>query len=310
MTKIDDACEILRDVKFSERISNKSMAARFIVAATGIRNNDCWKDATNRGIQIHEALNFLNSNYNYDFKENTRESLRKNGPKKLETVGLAKDNSAEGIPTNSKNRKWYLSDDFYDLIKLFDNKVEYKNQLQLFIKNHPSRIAMMRAKRQKVMIPIMYNGFSSKLSPGKHNQLHKEVLEEFAPRFAGGSDLLYIGDTENKDLKFEKKQLHSLGFPITMHEIIPDIILYNKKRNWLFLIECVASTGPMSIDRVHQIKKGYKGNAGLIFITAFQDWKEYKKFIGDIAWETEIWIADFPDHMIHMNGDKFMGPRN
>lgn len=310
MTKIDDACKILKDVNFSEYISNKSMAARFIVAATGIREDDCWKNATNEGIQIHEALNFLNRTYNYNFKENTRESLRKNGPKKLETVGLAKDNSDEGIPTNSKNRRWYLSDDFYDLIKSFDDKDIYKSKLKRFIENHHSRIAMMRASRQKAMIPIRYNGFSFKLSPGKHNQLHKEVLDEFAPRFAGGSTLLYIGDTENKELKFEKTQLNALGFPMTMHEIIPDIILYNKKKNWLFLIECVASTGPMSIDRVHQIKKEYKGDAGLIFITAFQDWKEYKKFVGNIAWETEIWIADFPDHMIHMNGDRFMGPRN
>ena len=166
----------------------------------------------------------------------------------------------------------------------------------------------MKSNRKKAMIPINYNGFKFELTPGVHNKLHKEVLEKFAPLFAGGSELLYIGDTEKKDLKLEKEKLSELGFPITMHELIPDIILYDEKKDWLYLIECVASTGPMSVDRVYQIKKAYKGKSGLVFVTTFQDWKGYRKFIGEIAWETEIWIADFPDHMIHMNGNKFMGP--
>ena len=39
------------------------------------------------------------------------------------------------------------------------------------------------------------------------------------------------------------------------------------------------------------------------------DMDTYRKFIKEIAWETEVWLADMPEHMIHMNGDRFMGPR-
>ena len=41
---------------------------------------------------------------------------------------------------------------------------------------------------------------------------------------------------------------------------------------------------------------------------AFPDRAEFRKNAADIAWETEVWIADNPDHMIHFNGDRFLGP--
>lgn len=306
--KLDDVCKILKDVEFSNDINTNNMAVRFIVAATRITNEMEWKNATNDGISMHESRLFLNSNYDTNLKENTRESLRKNGAKKLETVGLARNNESEGITTNSSKFKWYLDDDFFDLVRSYGTS-SYEKLLQKFLPNRESRIQLLRSTREKTMIPIKYQGHNFKLTPGAHNILHKEVIEKFAPKFAGGSELLYVGDTANKSLIFEKSKLQQLGFPITMHKIIPDIILYNEKKRWLFLVEAVSSTGPMSIDRVTQIKNNYKGNAGLIFVTAFQNWSVYKKFVNKIAWETEIWIADFPDHMIHMNGDRFTGPR-
>ena len=44
-------------------------------------------------------------------------------------------------------------------------------------------------------------------------------------------------------------------------------------------------------------------------ITAFLFFFFYRKFVKEIAWETEVWLAEMPEHMLHMNGDKFMGPR-
>lgn len=306
--KLDDVCEILKDIGFANNINPNNMAVRFVVAATRITNEMKWENATNDGVSMHEARLFLNDNYGTNLKENTRESLRKNGAKKLETEGLVRNNGLEGIATNSSKFRWYLVADFFDLIKGYGTS-SYEKLLQEFLTNKKSRIQLLKAEREKSMIPIKYQDRNFKLTPGAHNILHKEVIENFAPKFAGGSELLYVGDTANKSLIFEKNKLKQLGFPITMHKIIPDIILYDENKQWLFLVEAVSSTGPMSIDRVTQIKNNYKGNAGLIFVTAFQNWNVYKKFVSKIAWETEIWIADFPDHMIHMNGDRFMGPR-
>jgi len=309
MGKIEDAVSMLKDVQFDKNINNKNMAARFIVAATGMKPNSKWEEASNNGIRIHEALDFLNKNYDTNFSENTRESLRKNGPKKMQTVNLATNNSNLGIATNSNNFCWSLTPSFFEIVKSF-GKPDYYKKVESFLKNNPSRIKELQDKREKDMIPINYNGLEFKLTLGKHNQLHKEILEEFAPRFAGGSELLYVGDTINKKLIFNEKKISSLGFQMNEHDLLPDIVLYNSSKDWIYLIEAVSSVGPMSLDRVDTIDKNYFGKSGLIFVTAFQNWSVYKKFVDKIAWETEIWIAEYPEHMIHMNGDRFMGPRN
>ncbi|MGM9783869.1 MAG: BsuBI/PstI family type II restriction endonuclease, partial [Candidatus Cryptobacteroides sp.] len=45
------------------------------------------------------------------------------------------------------------------------------------------------------------------------------------------------------------------------------------------------------------------------YTSAFPSAKEFKKHFDEIAWETEVWFSDTPDHMIHFNGDRFIGPR-
>lgn len=142
------------------------------------------------------------------------------------------------------------------------------------------------------------------------NKLQKAIIEEFAPRFAPNSECLYIGDTVEKDLVKNSQKLRDLGFEITLHEKMPDVVLYIKEKNWIFFIESVTSVGPMEPKRIKEISEMTKDvKAGKIFITAFLDFMTYKKFAESLAWETEAWIAELPDHMIHLNGDKFLGPR-
>ena len=31
-------------------------------------------------------------------------------------------------------------------------------------------------------------------------------------------------------------------------------------------------------------------------------------YLDQLAWETEVWVADSPSHMIHLNGERFLGP--
>ena len=160
-------------------------------------------------------------------------------------------------------------------------------------------------------VPIkLQNGRILQLSPGEHNEVQAAIVEEFASRFAKGSVLLYLGDTENKDLYVDKDKLESIGIPITEHSKLPDIVIYNEPKNWLYLIEAVTSHGPMSPKRVVELEKFLnKCNAGKIYVSAFPDFSEFKKHTKNIAWDTEVWIMEFPDHMIHFNGDRFLGPR-
>lgn len=159
-------------------------------------------------------------------------------------------------------------------------------------------------------MPVKIDGKDFTFSPGKHNQLQKAIIEEFAPRFAPNSECLYVGDTIQKDLVKKEERLKELGFTITLHDKMPDVVLYRADKDWIYFIEAVTSVGPMNPKRIQEITSMTSGvKSGMIFVTAFLDFKTYKKFSEQLAWETEIWLAEMPDHMIHLNGDKFWGPR-
>ena len=148
------------------------------------------------------------------------------------------------------------------------------------------------------------------LSPGRHNIVQKAVIEQFAPRFAPGARLLYLGDTAKKELILDSTGLSRLGISITKHDKLPDIVLYDEARNWLFLIEAVTSHGPISAQRLADLEAMLADcDAGPVYVTAFPDRTEYRKHVGDIAWETEVWLVEAPNHMIHFDGDRFLGPR-
>ena len=141
------------------------------------------------------------------------------------------------------------------------------------------------------------------------NVLLKKVFEEFCPRFAPRSVVIYIGDTEKKFRHFDANYLRNLDVAVEEHGKMPDVVVHFTKENWLVLIEAVTSHGPVNPKRLTELKALFAGSkAGLVFVTAFLNRRGLLKYIGDIAWETEVWVADAPDHMIHFNGERFLGP--
>jgi len=161
------------------------------------------------------------------------------------------------------------------------------------------------------MIPLTYQGKEYHLSPGKHNRLQVAIIEEFGPRFAPGAKLLYLGDTANKSLLVDEDTFLELNIPLTRHDKLPDVILYDQQRQWLYLIEAVTSHGPVTPKRQVELDDMLKDClAGLIYVSAFPDFITFRNFLTEIAWETEVWLSELPDHMIHYNGDRFMGPRD
>jgi len=146
-------------------------------------------------------------------------------------------------------------------------------------------------------------------SPGEHNLLQKAVIENFLPKYGYGAEVLYVGDTAKKFLIRNTAKLHALKFFKLDHGELPDIVAYAPQKNWLYLIEAVHSSGPISPIRLLELQRlAKKCTAELIFITAFLNRAAFRKFAPEIAWETEVWIADAPDHLIHFNGEKFLGP--
>lgn len=182
--------------------------------------------------------------------------------------------------------------------------------LQRYHAYHEKLVDKYASKKKMKLMPVHINSQDYSFSPGKHNELQKNIIEQFAPRFAPGCVCLYVGDTTKKDLVKDKDRLEKLGFEITLHDKMPDVVLYREDKDWLYFIEAVTSTGPISPQRLIEISDMTQNvSAGKIYVTAFPDDATFKKFYSDLAWETEVWIADKPDHMMHLNGDRFIGPR-
>lgn len=214
-----------------------------------------------------------------------------------------------GKPTNSPNYRYRLTDETLQLIKQMQTQ-EWEKAINRFLEYHKKLIDIYASKKKMTMMPVKINGADFSFSAGKHNELQKAIIEEFAPRFAPHSECLYVGDTIEKDLVKNVDKLTELGFEITLHDKMPDVVLYREDKDWIYFIESVTSVGPMDPKRILEIEDMTKNvTAGKIYVTVFLDFKTYKKFSEELAWETEVWIAELPEHMIHLNGDKFMGPR-
>ena len=213
-----------------------------------------------------------------------------------------------GAATNDPTRGYALSADFKNLIVTYGTN-KWKSKLKGFNANKPSLTDVLARKRAIEKIPVkLPNGKPLHLSLGEHNVLQKQIIENFLPRFGSDCEVLYIGDTSNKILHVEEAELKKLNFFKLSHDELPDIIAFSRSKNWLYLIEAVHSTGPMSEIRVLELRKLLKDcTAELIFVTAFLTRSVFRKWIMDVAWETEVWIADNPDHLVHFNGHKFLG---
>ena len=156
---------------------------------------------------------------------------------------------------------------------------------------------------------MLSSGKAVTLSPGGQNPLIKSIVEELCPRFAPGATVVYIGDAENKFLHLDATYLNGLGIVITHAAKMPDVIEHDTKRKWLLLVEAVVSAGAVDAKRRMELKSLFRGcTVGLVFITAFEDRAAFGRFQQQISWETEVWIATEPDHIIHFNGERFLGP--
>jgi hypothetical protein len=312
---INEALEILESVGIplnakSER-GLERMAICFLAVA-GITKD--WKKAKSSEDNIHlktrDIINIINKNFEENISSGSYDDIRRKDLRLLVLADIVLNSGVnKGSATNDPTRGYSLHPDFKKLI--VDYKTERWNKsLKAFTKNKPNLSEILARKRNLAKIPVkLPNGKPIELSLGEHNILQKQIIEQFLPRFGSDCEVLYIGDTSNKILHIEEAELKKLNFFELSHDELPDIIAYSKKKNWLYLIEAVHSSGPMSETRVLELKKMLKNcKAGIVFVTTFLTKADFRKWMLDIAWETEVWTADNPDHLVHFNGHKFLGP--
>ncbi len=305
MDKINEARELLKMLGMP-KTQQADICCYVLLAMAGIKPDTLWKDAGNEWIRIHDIIQFANIYYGSTYAENSRETFRKQALHHFRNAALVEDN---GKATNSPNYRYRLTEETLQMVRTFQTS-EWQKSVSRFLEYHEKLVDMYASKKKMTMMPVRINGADFQFSIGRHNELQKAIIQEFAPRFAPNSECLYVGDTIEKDLVKNVDKLKELGFEITLHDKMPDVVLYREDKDWIYFVESVTSVGPMDAKRILEITEMTKNVVvGKIFVTAFLDFKTYKRFSENLAWETEVWIAEMPEHMIHLNGDKFLGPR-
>ena len=309
---LNQALEILESVGIpiegkTERALER-MALCFL-AVSGVRGN--WAKArSNIYLKSRDIIQILNTEFEEKISSGSYDDIRRKDLKLMVVAGLIINSSERpDAATNDPTRGYSLSPEFCALIQAYGS-TKWSKSLAAHKKTHQNLAQLLARKRNLPKIPVtLPGGKQLKLSLGQHNELQKRIIEDFLPRFGAGSTILYIGDTSNKSLHLDDAGLKAVDFFDLSHDELPDIIAYNKTKNWLYLIEAVHSSGPMSEIRMLELKKLLTNcSAQIIFVTAFLTRTEMRKWMLEIAWESEVWLAENPDHMIHFNGEKFLGP--
>jgi adenine-specific DNA-methyltransferase len=308
LSKIDDAIDLLRKLGLPKKQQNERSGLTLLALAK-LGPDDDWSTAMQPLLRTVDIMEFMREVYGKDYKPNSRETIRRQTLHLFEQARVANRNPDDpSRPTNSGKNCYGLSDEVLPIVKAFGTD-GLDELLSEFIANIGSLNQAYKKHRESEQVPLkLPDGVEVFLSAGEHNELQAAIIEEMGPRFAQGANVLYVGDTAQKVVVCDTEALDGLSITIA-HDKLPDVVLFDPEKNWLFLVEAVTSHGPVSPKRYAELEEMLADcPADRIYITAFLTRDEFRKYAADIAWETEVWIAENPGHMIHFNGPKFMGP--
>ena len=307
--RLAEAVAVLTALEFGPRQSNE-VAAYTLLALLDITAEKSWSQAESPLRGITPIIEFIADNYGLRYAPNTRETIRDEAVKFFVEAGLLLRNpDSPKRPTNSGNTVYQIEPSALTLLRKFGSPV-WLETLKRYLASIGAVKREIARHREMARVPVtLPGGKKVALSPGGQNPLIKAIIEEFCPRFAPGGVVVYIGDTENKFAHLELEYLAKLGVMIDSAAKMPDVIVHFTARNWLLLIEAVTSVGPVDGKRRRELRHLFASSkAGLVFVTAFETRRIMQSFLSQLAWQSEVWIATYPAHMIHFNGDKFLGP--
>lgn len=307
--KIAEALQILAELGLP-RAQQNDRSALTLLALLNVQPNMDWTRASAPLIGITPIMDWVRAQYGKEYKPNTRETFRRQTMHQFVLAGIALYNPDDPArPVNSPRAVYQITPNALALIKTY-GKAGWAKRLAAYQGDVKTLTEKYAQNREMERIPVqLADGIEIRLSPGEHSALIRDIIQEFAPRFAPGSILIYAGDTGEKLGYFDHKRLAALGVMVDHHGKMPDVVIHDVQRNWLLLIESVTSHGPVDGKRHHELMELFAAStAGLVYVTAFPTRAVMARYLADIAWESEVWVADAPSHMIHFNGVRFLGP--
>lgn len=309
MSKVAEAQEILRALGFDSERSNERSALTFL-ALVDLRPDQSWDEATNEMYGTRALMDFIRDVYNVNYAANSRETIRRFTLHQFSDMLLVEQNRDQpDRPVNSPKWNYAVHPEALAVIKAYGTP-DFESMVDEYLVTRPGQIETYAAAREMHRIPItLPGGAPFTLSPGGQNVLIKLMLDELCPRFTPGGEVLYVGDADAKWAYFNEEAMNSIGVSMDSHGKMPDLVVYLPDRNWLVLMEAASSHGPVDSKRHRELSQLFRhSSAGPVYISCFPDRKTMRKYLSDIAWETEVWCAEEPDHMVHFNGERFLGP--
>ena len=307
--RIQEARLILNDLGMPRPQLN-DRTALCLLALLNLSPDKSWEDCEAPLMGITPIMEWAKANFDVEYAPNTREDFRRRSIHQFIQAGICLYNPDKpDRPVNSPNAVYQIEPNLLIVLKNYGTG-KYVELLQLYLGCRKTLIEIYAKEREMQMVPItIKNGQHISLSPGEHSELIKAIVEEFGARYAHGGELVYVGDTGDKYGLLNEELIARLGVTLDSHGKMPDVVIYLKEKNWLILIESVTSHGPVDAKRHAELSELFKETtAGLVYISAFPNRKVFLKYLESIAWESEVWLADAPSHLIHFNGVRFLGP--
>lgn len=315
---IQDAVNILSELgipieKYSSRQVRRVERLGLVLLALGdLKPNMQWSEIKSKNDHIslttRDIIKFLNANYSEKIADSSYDDFKRIEIDQLILDGIVIpgfDRSA----TNDSRSAYSLCPQHASAIRNYGTE-RWSESVKEIENVKTSLREQISSARKLSLIPVsLPDGVKLEFSPGKHNDLQKSIIEKLLSIYGYGAEVLYVGDTANKYLHVSRERLKELGIPEPEHNELPDVVAFSESKKWVYLIEAVTSYGEIDPIRKRELEILTKNCPfPIVFITAFLTRDDYKKYAANLAWETEVWIASDPEHLIHLNGDKFLGP--
>jgi type II restriction enzyme len=307
--QIEIARNTLRALDFDSERSNER-SALVLLALLGICPGMPWDLGTNEPLRTVQIMAWIREHYGRNYAPNTRETIRRLTLHQFREVALVEENPDQpDRPVNSPKWCYRVAPRALALLRTVQLG-EFEQGTREYLAEVPGLIDIYARAREMKRIPVIFpGGRLITLSPGGQNVLLKKMIEVFCEYFTPGGQVLYVGDADAKWAVFEEGSLSRLNINVNRHGKMPDLIVYLPSRNWLVLMEAASSHGPVDGKRREELASMFTGcTAGLLYISCFSSREEMRRYLARIAWESEVWCADNPTHLIHFNGERFLGP--
>jgi type II restriction enzyme len=307
--QIREARRILAQLNFDAERSNER-SALVLLALLGLTPGTAWADATSPRLRTVEIMAWLRAHYGKDYKPNTRETIRRFTLHQFAAALLVVQNPDKpDRPVNSPQWCYQIHPRALSLLRGAGDAA-FRQHLLEYLAEVPGLRDTYAKARDLQRIPVTLPDSSAvTLSPGGQNVLLKQMIEDFCGYFTPGGQVLYVGDADTKWAVFEHDALAALGVTVDRHGKMPDLVVYMPGKNWLVLMEAASSHGPVDAKRHGELAALFgSSTAGLVYVSCFPSREDMRGYLPQIAWETEVWCADHPTHLIHFNGERFLGP--